>query len=206
MSEFWKLQRPVKVYVVLVVLVGGGTLAHSIYRLNIEPVGPQWIFLAGLTILTGAFSVKVPTLNAYLSVAEAFVFASVLLFGADAGTVTVVLECLVVSLGMPPTGRQVHRLLFNMAAQSVAIWTSGAAFFRFSSVQPYSLVASPLSKLFLPFLAFTALYFLLNSWLVAFAVGLEDRKSPLKIWWNNFAWVSITYFSGASLAALLVTY
>jgi putative nucleotidyltransferase with HDIG domain len=206
MSEFWKLQRAVKVYVVLVVLVGGGTLAHSIYRLNIEPVGPQWIFLAGLTILTGAFSVKVPTLNAYLSAAEAFVFASVLLFGANAGTVTVVLECLVASLSLPPKGRQVHRLLFNMAAQSGAIWVSGTAFYSFSGIQPYSIVASPLSKLFLPFLAFTALYFLLNTWLVAFVVGLEDRKSPIRIWWNNFAWVSVTYFSGASLAALMVTY
>ena len=72
--------------------MGGGTVAHSIFSLITDPISPQWVLLAGLTILTGSFSVKVPTLNAYLSVSEAFVFASVLLFGARAGTVTVLLE------------------------------------------------------------------------------------------------------------------
>jgi diguanylate cyclase (GGDEF)-like protein/putative nucleotidyltransferase with HDIG domain len=60
--------------------------------------------------------------------------------------------------------------------------------------------------LFLPLLAFTALYFLLNSWLVAIAVGLENGKSPVRLWWGNFAWLSVNYFSGASVAALIVTY
>src|SRR5205807_1638605 len=65
---------------------------------------------------------------------------------------------------------------------------------------------TPLPRLFLPLLAFTALYFLLNSWLVAIAVGLETNKSPVSLWWKNFAWLSINYFSGASVAALLVSY
>ena len=50
------------------------------------------------------------------------------------------------------------------------------------------------------------LYFLLNSWLVALAVGLENGRSPVEIWLKNFAWLSVNYFSGASLAALIVTY
>jgi putative nucleotidyltransferase with HDIG domain len=53
---------------------------------------------------------------------------------------------------------------------------------------------------------FTSLYFLLNSWLVAIAVGLENRESPPRIWWDNFIWLSVNYFSGASVAALIVTY
>jgi putative nucleotidyltransferase with HDIG domain len=47
---------------------------------------------------------------------------------------------------------------------------------------------------------------LLNSWLVAVALGFDTRRSPLQIWRKNFTWLSVNYFSGASVAALIVTY
>ena len=50
------------------------------------------------------------------------------------------------------------------------------------------------------------MYFLLNSWLVAIALGLERQQSPFQIWWKNFTWLAVNYFSGASVAALIVTY
>ena len=97
-------------------------------------------------------------------------------------------------------------MFFNMAAPSVAIWTAGTCFYLLSGIQPYSQLFTPLPRLFVPLLAFTAAYFLFNSWLVAVAVGLEARCSPVQIWWKNFAWLSVNYFSGASVAALIVTY
>jgi putative nucleotidyltransferase with HDIG domain len=181
-------------------------LALSVHALFVKPIGSEWLLLAGLTILTGSFSVKVPSIHAHISVSEAFVFASVLLFGAEAGTVTVLLECLVILLWMKPQGRPLYRMFFNMAAPSVAIWTAGTCFYLLSGIQPYSELFTPLPRLFIPLLAFTAAYFLFNSWLVAVAVGLEARCSPVQIWWKNFAWLSVNYFSGASVAALIVTY
>ncbi len=206
MEHFLKLRPAVRAYVATVVLVGLFVLVLSVGALFAEPIGSEWLLLATLTILTGSFSVKVPSINAYISVSEAFVFASVLLFGAEAGTVTVLLECLVILLWMKPQGRPVYRALFNLAAPSVAIWSAGTAFYWLSGIAPYSEVFTPLPRLFLPLLAFTAAYFLLNSWLVAVAVGLETQRSPLGIWWKNFAWLSVNYFSGASVAALIVTY
>lgn len=206
MEHFLKLRPVVRAYVLAVVAVGALTVALSARSLTIDPIGSEWLLLAGLTILTGSFSVKVPSINAYISVSEAFVFASVLLFGAEAGTVTVLLECLVILLWMKPQGRPVYRMFFNMAAPSVAIWIAGTGFYWLSGIQPYSEVFTPLPRLFIPLLAFTATYFLFNSWLVAIAVGLETQRSAIQIWWKNFAWLSVNYFSGASVAALIVTY
>ena len=79
-----------------------------------------------------------------------------------------------------------------------SIWLRG------SSV--YSRQPTTLRGLSFPLLLFTALYFLLNSWLVAIALGFETEASALHIWWTNFTWLSVNYFSGASVAALLVTY
>ena len=104
-STFRQLRPIGQVYIALVVVLGTATLVHSVARLYVEPLGRQWLILAALTLLTGSFSVKVSSINAYISVSETFVFASVLLFGPDAGTATVLLESLVILLWMRPQGR-----------------------------------------------------------------------------------------------------
>jgi len=205
MTEFKDLRRLAKLYVVLVVFAGAAIVAHSIHQLYVDPIGPQWFVLAALTLLTGSFTVKVTSIAAYLSVSETFVFASVLIFGASAGAITVLLECLVILFWMK-RGASIHKLLFNTAALAIAIWVSGTVFFLTSGIEPYAKHASTLQELFFPLLGFTILYFLLNSWLVAIALGFETKQSPFEIWWNNFIWLSINYCSGASVAALIVTY
>lgn len=206
MREFLKLRPLARAYVALVVLIGLAVAAYSLHHLYAKPIGNDWVILAGLTLLTGSFTVKVPAIQASLSVSETFVFASVLLFGPEAGAVTVLLECLIVLFWMTPAGRSLHRALFNSAAPAISIWLSGRVFFWTSAIQPYSQTWTPLEKIFVPLLIFTVLYFLLNSWLVALALGFETRQSPRQIWWRNFTWLSVNYFSGASVAALIVTY
>jgi putative nucleotidyltransferase with HDIG domain len=205
MSGFLTLRPSAQVYVALIVVLGAATLAYSVSQLYVSPVGPQWLILAGLTVLTGTFTVKVPSTNASISVSEAFVFASVLLFGPAAGVITVLLECLVILFWMKAEGRPMHRVLFNLAAPSVSIFVSGTLFFWVSGIELGS-PTTTLQGLFSPLLLFTTLYFIMNSSLVAVALGFETDTSPLVIWWNNFTWLSVNYFSGASVAALLVTY
>jgi putative nucleotidyltransferase with HDIG domain len=209
MNTFPDLQRTAQAYVLAVVVLGAAVLTFSVSRLYTSPLDQQFLILAALTLLTGSFSVKVSSINAYISVSEPFVFASVLLFGVDAGTLTVLLESLTILFWMRPNGRPLYRVIFNLAAPALAISLSGHTFFLISRTEPYAHAAAPaptLPQLLLPLFAFTAVYFLLNSWLVAIAVGLENHKSPTQIWWRNFAWLSVNYLTGASIAALIVTY
>lgn len=201
-----ELSPTARVYVDSVIGVGAVVIFYSLHRLYIAPVEAQWFVLAALTLLTGSFTIKVPAIRARASVSETFVFASVLLFGAEAGTVTVLLETLVISFWLKSSSRSPHRVLFSIAAPSIAIWTAGKVFFWFAQIEPYSQVATPLPSLLLPLVIFTSLYFLLNTWLIAAALGFEKRSSAFAIWRQNFTWISVNYFSGASVAALLVTY
>src|SRR4029078_9915164 len=120
MSEFQGLRPLARFYVTSVVLLGAATVAYSIHRLFAEPIGSQWFILAILTLLTGSFTVKVPSTNASLSVSETFVFAAVLLFGPAAGGITFLLVCLIILFWMKSAGRSVKRILFNMAAPAIA--------------------------------------------------------------------------------------
>ena len=60
--------------------------------------------------------------------------------------------------------------------------------------------------LLLRLVVFTLCHFLLNSWLIAFAVAFETGRRPFDIWRNEFLWLSLNYFGGASVAALLSVY
>jgi putative nucleotidyltransferase with HDIG domain len=208
-SAYFSLTAKAKVYVATVVCAGLFTIAHSLYALTQQQIGWSWTVLAILTLVSGSATVKLPSLPATISVSETFVFTSVLLFGPAAGTLTVALDALIISLWGHRTKRQPpYKSLFNVSALALTLWVSAQIFFLTSNSRPLVLTSGEvdLRKLLLPLLAFTVCYFILNSWIIAFAISLERRLSAFRIWRDNFAWLSLNYFGGASVAALLVTY
>ena len=50
---------------------------------------------------------------------------------------------------------------------------------------------------------FTALYFLLNSWLVTVAISMEAKIGPFTVWYSNFKEIFFNFLGGASIAAFL---
>src|SRR5262249_50304148 len=151
-------------------------------------------------------TVKVPTIPARLSVSEAFVFAAVLLYGPAAATMVVALDSLVISFWIFRNSRRPERVLFNLAAPAVAVWIAANAFFLVANIAPLAITPQPILGLVFPILILATVYFLLNSWLIAIAVALEQRSAALSVWRGNFLWLSLNYFSGASVAALLLPY
>ena len=160
--------------------------------------------LAVLTLLTGSFTVRVPGLLARISVSDAFVFASVLVFGPSVATVIVALDSLVATLWMRPEHRSLLRSLFNVTSVALSIWIASHASIGSRKLRQGKTLA--LSQLVGPLFALAALYFLINSWLIAFALSFEKDASVVELWWENFPWLSLNYFGGVSVAALLVSH
>jgi putative nucleotidyltransferase with HDIG domain len=200
------LAGPARLYLATVITAGLIVVLHSLYTLYARPVGYEWFVLAGLTLLSGSFTVKVPTIPARLSVSETFVFAAVLLYGPAAATMVVALDSLVISLWIFRHSRRAERLLFNLAAPAVAVWIAASAFYAVADVPPLAIVQRPILGLVFPLLILAILYFVLNSWLIATAVAFEQRGSAFNVWRRNFLWLSLNYLSGASVAALLLPY
>ena len=195
-----------RAYVLCVSAIGLSIAAHSLAQLVVHPVSFQWLTLAALTLLTGSFTVRIPKINARLSVSDTFVFASVLLFGPAAGTITVLLDALIISLRLQHRSREPFRVIFNVALAALSTWVAAQIFFLVSGVQPYSIEQTPLGQILFPLFLFTLAYFLINTWLVSFALALEQGRRAYPIWRDNFFWLAVNYFGGASVAALLVTY
>jgi len=118
----------------------------------------------------------------------------------------VALDGLMASYWIAKRRREPYRALFNMSAPALSIWCSAGLFFWMAGISPLVVQPATLNTI-LPSLAVFALaYFGLNSWLIAIAISAETTIAPLRVWRENFIWLSLNYFFGASVAVLLVVY
>ena len=197
-----------QLYVVSVVAAGLLVVGHCITVLVANPIGWEWVVLAGLTLFSGAFTVRIPKVGARISVSETFVFSSVLLFGTCAGTLTVALDTLVSALFSQQQSKQPLKVVFNLACGSLSIWTASHAFYALSGVEPLSLAVEPtrVPELLWPLVAMTSVHFFLNSILVSCALAAELNENALAIFRRMTPILSLNYFGGASVAALFVSY
>jgi putative nucleotidyltransferase with HDIG domain len=195
-----------RTYVGSVIATGAAVVGLSLWQLSHQAPGPEWFILAALTLFTGSFTVRLPSLPAKISVSETFVFTSVLLFGPAAGTITVVLDALVISLWMQPMHRSMVRVAFNATAPAIAIRVASEAFLFLCGIEPGHINRDDVGALIAPAFAFALLYFLINTGLVAGALASERDESPFAIWYAHFPAVSISYFVGSSIAMLIVAY
>jgi putative nucleotidyltransferase with HDIG domain len=193
-----------RLYLGAVILAGTGLAAYSAREVYFRDGWNDWMVLAALTLLTGSFTVKIPGLLARISVSDAFVFASVLAFGPEVATVIVAIDSIVATFWMRPEHRSILRSLFNLATVALSIWVASHSFYWLTGTVPGENL--PLSQLVVPLFTLAALYFLINSWLVAFALSFEKEISVVGLWWENFPWLSLNYFGGVSVAALLVSH
>jgi diguanylate cyclase (GGDEF)-like protein/putative nucleotidyltransferase with HDIG domain len=196
-----------RAYVSAVIALGFLVIGTSLHNLFEHPLeGSQWFVLAGLTLLSGSATVKLPGVYASISISETFVITAVLLYGPPAGTLIVALDGLVISFWIAKRHRELHRALFNVSAPAVALWCSAQLFFYFAKVKPLSEEAASLDRIIGPLVVFSITYFCLSSWFIALIFALEKRINPFKVWPGNFIWLSLNYFCGASVAVVLVVY
>jgi putative nucleotidyltransferase with HDIG domain len=196
-----------QVYVFTITVLGLLAVTLSTFQLLERPLDwhREWSKLAILTLISGWLSVKLPTVSASISISETFVFAGTLLFGPAVGTVLVLLDAAVLCIRSQYSRRQLRwqQVVFNLAASPLSLWVAATAAGIRQPVGPAQIFELDLS--FVGTLAvFTALYFVLNSWLVTIAVSLESKTPAFRIWYTNFKEIFVNFAGGASIAAFLV--
>jgi len=196
--------KNLKFYIVTVCLAGAAVVAASVGDVIQQPAPwrAQWLSLVLLTVLSGLLPVKLPTVNVSISISETFVIAGTLLFGPSGGTVLVLLDALFISFRLFISGAlRWQQVLFNLAAPPVSVWVAA----KLTGITPL-LKTSPSwdLKFMLTIGLFTTIYFLLNSWLITFALALQRGLKPAAIWRRHFVDLLINYGAAASVASLLV--
>jgi putative nucleotidyltransferase with HDIG domain len=196
-----RLSLQTRLYITGVLALGAVVITLSVREIALHDRAWQfnWLKLAVLTLISGWLSVKLPSGRATISISETFVLAGTVILGPAVGAVLVALDALVLCVKEALLGRGLRseQVVFNIAAPAVSIWFSAVL----AGIDPAAAGAGLSSGFVIRLAAFTALYFLLNSGLVTLAIALEQRESPIGIWWSNFRSLWINFAAGASLAA-----
>jgi len=128
-----------------------------------------------------------------------------MLFGWPAGSVVAALEGLVISLWLQRRRQPGYRVVFNAAAPALSICIASWVYAGLGA----PLASSPdfeVSRVLLPLAALATTYFIANTSLIAGAIALEQALSAWHVWKTNFMWLWLNFFSGASVAVLLVSF
>jgi putative nucleotidyltransferase with HDIG domain len=188
-------------YLQVLITIGAGVILHSLVGAVHTPRPLEWGLFAVLAIVAGSFLIKVGSVFAGISISDTFFIALALMFGPAPATIAVAIDSFVISWRRKQPWK---RIGFNTAAPAVSMWAGAHAFFFLARVPPLVHSDVRVGPLILPLLALTVIYFALNSGLLATAIGLEARQSPIEIWRRHFQWLSIGFLASASLAFCLI--
>jgi putative nucleotidyltransferase with HDIG domain len=164
-----------------------------------EPLG--WLTLAALAMVAGTFRLNFASVSANISIADTFFITIALLFGPGPAALSIAAGGCFSTWRRRAPWRQIA---FNTAAPAISLWLATLVFYRIARIAPLASADVPLDHIIFPLLWATAVYFVLNSGMVAAAVGFDTRQSPVAIWMQHFSWLGLSYLAAGSAAFCLV--
>lgn len=194
-------EKLTRTYIWATILGGGAVYFLAAYWLDLRVLDLRFLFIAVLTLfLSSRIVIKIPQFSSHISVSDTFIFLTLLLYGGEAAILMAATEAV---LSSSRFCRKSILVPFNWgcAALSTCVTVYTLRLF-FGDVAKLS--ASPLSAKFVSAIALMALIqYGANSGVVATCGALQARQPIWQTWKKHYLWTSITYFAGASAAAVI---
>ena len=183
-----------------VVALGGAALTLSSLYLPRPPLDVRFLILAALTILVSSrASIRIPRVNANVTVSDTFIFLVLLLYGGFAGILVAAAEGLFSGLRISKTPLVVA---FNSAMMACSTYLTvlivGFFFGPFTELRILDLshLAAALGTMAL-------VQYFANTGFSAIGLALKESQSVLRTWHRHYLWLSFTYIVGAAVAGAI---
>ena len=183
-------------FLATVLTLGGLAVLETLWH-GVGPVSADFLLLVVFACIAAPHTLNLGH-NARLSTLQPFMLAAIVLFGVkEAMLLAAISMAYFWIVGRPRV--PAYKALFNLCDFVLAAFLGGQVFFRAGG--RLGDVASPdsLLALLLAILAF----FIVNTGLVSIAVGLEQKISPFRVWYEKYSWTLNTQIAGGSLVILL---
>ncbi len=192
-------QRFGKLYLWSTVIFGSAITLLSISQLSFEQLNLRFLLLALLVAVSSLVAVRIPRVSGRITVADAFIFLTMLLYGGAAAVVMSALEgvCSTLLISKKP-----RTILLNSAVLATSTFVT-ATVLRLAFGAPSEIVAAGYSPTFLIAICVMALVqYVANTGLIAVEKSYKINESVWQTWKKYYLWTSITYFAGASAAGI----
>ena len=197
-GESWRTLRPLpRFYVAGIIVLGFAAIVSSMPLVPRDDLVPFAVFaLLSVAVSIGKVTLPIPRSVSTLSVCYVLDFTILLLLGRPAATLTASLSAWTQCVFRRRLPGPAYQAMFSAASLAVTVQATGLTYSwlgggRHTGHAPFTLEAS---------LAAAAVFFVLNSGLVAAAVGLTTGQSVVSVWTANYLWSWPGYLLGFVIA------
>ena len=193
-------QRLSKCFLYLTPALGTVAFVFCMLRLDQTRIDVRFLVLAAATICFGSrLGIEFSKHRIQITVSDSFIFLTLLLYGVDAAVMLAAADAFCTSFRF--TDRWIIRV-FNAGLLAITTFVTGSLIQSiFGSV--VEIGRGDFSGNFVAAICLIAMcQFLVNSSLAALRQSLKLNLRFAQLWKQHYLWTSITYFAGASAAAL----
>ncbi|HEU4835783.1 MAG TPA: bifunctional diguanylate cyclase/phosphodiesterase [Pyrinomonadaceae bacterium] len=194
-------QRFINRYMWLVVVAGSAMFLYSLCTLPYAKLDFRFCLLFLLTAaISSRIAIKVPRVNTTITVADSFVFLTLLLYGPQAAVIVATADGL--SAGRHLSKRWIT-VLFNAAAAGSAAFITGAiATVLFGADFHVDIQSLSTSLVLLSTVA--VIQYAAHTWIVSICHACKSDHPLWQTWTKHYLWSSLTYFIGAFVAGSII--
>ena len=201
MTESPGKQHLTKRYMWLVIAAGAAIFAYACYTLPYQQLDFRFLLLFSLTVaISSGIGIRVPRVNTTITVADSFVFLTLLLYGPEAAVIVAASDGL--SSGLRISKRLIT-VLFNAGATTLAVFLTGAIV-RTLFGSPIDISTLPHSLVVILLCVAALVQYLSHTWLVAICLACKSDRPLWQTWATHYLWSSLTYFVGAFVAGGII--
>ena len=189
-----------QLYMWLVITTGTAIVLVSAYELPFADLDARFLILCFMAMASSLGAIKIPQVSGRITVADTFVFLTMLLHGGPAAILVSALEGITATLIISKRPRTV---LFNSAILATSTFFT-AAILQWTFGSPVNVITRGFSEtFFLAVCVMALLQYIANTSLIAVEKAYKIRESVWNTWRTYYLWTSITYFAGASAAGII---
>lgn len=192
--------RFAKLYMWSNVVFGSAITLFSVYQLPFDRIDARFLLLALMVATSSLVAVRIPRVSGRITLADTFIFLTMLLYGGAAAVVMSALEGVCATLLISKRPRTI--LLNSSVLATSTFLTATVLILVFGS--PLDIVEAGFSPNFLIAICVMALVqYVANTALIAVEKSYKINESIWQTWKRYYLWTSITYFAGASAAGII---
>ena len=189
-----------QVYMWSVVAAGSTIILISVYQFPFHRLDLRFVLLCLMVVSSSLIAIKIPRVTGRITVADTFVFLTMLLYGGAAAILMSALEGICTTLII---SKRPRTILFNAAILSTSTFFT-AAILYWAIGSPTEVTAEGFSaNFFLAICLMALVQYIANTGLIAIEKSSKIKESTWNTWRTYYLWTSVTYFAGASAAGII---
>jgi len=189
-----------QLYMWLLVTAGAVIVLGAVYQLPFRELDLQFVFLCLMVSSSSLIAVKIPRVSGRITVADTFMFLTMLLYGGAAAIVVSAIEGISATLVI---SKRPRTILFNSAILATSTFFT-VVVLHWVSGPSTDIIANGFSaNFFLSICVMALVQYAANTTLIAIEKSYKIKESAWNTWRTFYLWTSVTYFAGASAAGII---